>query len=323
MALMFVSTGTLANSRLRTLRLRTLAAGVGVLAVGGLVGGLALGFYLGSTLRPGTLPTLDPQQPGNQAIIQLVGTLSGRMIQLEAMATRLAQRSSGSKPAATEQRSAPAQVPAQAPSPARAAAQPALVAPPAADPVAVAPGAGGPLVDAEEAGGGPDTAAALLLLERELDRVEERLAVVDAAYARRDVDAMAFPSRLPVLGVPISSGFGHRVDPFTGQIARHTGYDYPAAPGTPILASAGGRVRVAGPHGAYGNTVEIDHGAGLVTRYGHASRVLVKVGDILLPGQPIALVGSTGRSTGPHLHFEVMRNGLQVNPGLYLARGAH
>lgn len=314
MALMFVSTGTLANSRLRTLRLRTLAAGVGVLAVGGLVGGLALGFYLGSTLRPGALPTLDPHQPGNQAIIQLVGTLSGRMIQLEAMATRLAQRSGGAKPPATEPRSAP--VPRQA-------AQPALQALPAAAPAAATPGAGGPLVDAEEAGGGPDTAAALLLLERELDRVEERLAIVDAAYARRDVDAMAFPSRLPVLGVPISSGFGHREDPFTGQIARHTGYDYPAAPGTPILASAGGRVRVAGPHGAYGKTVEIDHGAGLVTRYGHASRVLVKVGDILLPGQPIALVGSTGRSTGPHLHFEVIRNGLQVNPGLYLAHGAH
>lgn len=310
MALMIVSTGALANSRLRTLRLRTLAAGVGVLAVGGLVGGLALGFYLGSTLRPGTLPALDPHQPGNQAIIQLVGTLSGRMIQLEAMAARLAQRS-GAKATATESRPAP--VPATGRSTAQ---QPAAAVP-------AAPGAGGPLVDAEEAGGGPDTAAALLLLERELDRVEERLAGVDAAYARRDVDAMAFPSRLPVLGVPISSGFGHRVDPFTGQIARHTGYDYPAAPGTPILASAGGRVRVAGPHGAYGNTVEIDHGAGLVTRYGHTSRVLVKVGDILLPGQPIALVGSTGRSTGPHLHFEVIRNGLQVNPGLYLAHGAH
>lgn len=316
MALMIVSTGTLANSRLRTLRLRTLAAGVGVLAVGGLVGGLALGFYLGSTLRPGSLPALDPHQPGNQAIIQLVGTLSGRMIQLEAMATRLAQRSGGAKPPSTEPRSAPA------PAAARQAAQTALQPLPATTPTAAAPGAGGPLVDAEEAGGGPDTAAALLLLERELDRVEERLAIVDAAYARRDVDAMAFPSRLPVLGVPISSGFGHRVDPFTGQIARHTGYDYPAAPGTPILASAGGRVRVAGPHGAYGNTVEIDHGAGLVTRYGHTSRVLVKVGDILLPGQPIALVGSTGRSTGPHLHFEVIRNGLQVNPGLYLAHGA-
>lgn len=312
MALMFVSTGTLANSRLRTLRLRTLAAGVGVLAMGGLVGGLALGFYLGSTLRPGTLPTLDPQLPGNQAIIQLVGTLSGRMIQLEAMATRLAQRTNP-KAAATPPPAKGGLAPAPRP------ANPAVLPPPAQP----AAGAGGPLVDADEAGRGPDTAAALVLLERELDRVEERLAIVDAAFARTDVDAMAFPSRLPVLGVPISSGFGHRQDPFTGQIARHTGYDYPAAPGTPILASAGGRVRVAGPHGAYGNTVEIDHGAGLVTRYGHASRVLVKVGDILLPGQPIALVGSTGRSTGPHLHFEVIRNGLQVNPGFYLARGAH
>ncbi|HEY7741396.1 MAG TPA: M23 family metallopeptidase, partial [Steroidobacteraceae bacterium] len=81
----------------------------------------------------------------------------------------------------------------------------------------------------------------------------------------------------------------------------------------------GGRVRRAGPYGAYGRTVEIDHGDGLVTRYGHVYRVLVRAGDIVLPGQAIATVGSTGRSTGPHLHFEILRDGKQVHPDLYLA----
>ena len=137
--------------------------------------------------------------------------------------------------------------------------------------------------------------------------------------ARRDLDQMAFPSRAPIPGVVISSGYGSRIDPFTRHLAQHAGIDYTAWYGTSILASAGGRVRRAGPYGAFGNTVEIDHGDGLVTRYGHASRILVRVGDVVLPGQPIATVGSTGRSTGPHLHFEILRDGTQVPPGLYLA----
>jgi murein DD-endopeptidase MepM/ murein hydrolase activator NlpD len=129
---------------------------------------------------------------------------------------------------------------------------------------------------------------------------------------------MVFPSRTPIPGVAISSGFGRRIDPFTGKLARHAGIDYAAQYGTSILASAGGRVRRAGPYGAFGRTVEIDHGDGLVTRYGHTSRILVRVGDIVLPGQPIAMVGSTGRSTGPHLHFEILRDETPVQPRLYL-----
>lgn len=137
--------------------------------------------------------------------------------------------------------------------------------------------------------------------------------------ARRDLDQMAFPSRAPIPGVAISSGFGRRIDPFIRQLAQHAGVDYVAPYGTSILASAGGRVRRAGPYGAFGRTVEIDHGDGLVTRYGHTSRILVRVGDVVLPGQPIAMVGSTGRSTGSHLHFEILRDGTPVQPRLYLA----
>ena len=123
----------------------------------------------------------------------------------------------------------------------------------------------------------------------------------------------------PVDG-PVSSGFGIRSDPFTGRTALHSGLDFPADIGTAILAAAGGLVRTAEKHPAYGNMVEVDHGNGLVTRYAHASRLLARVGDLVRRGQKIAEVGSTGRSTGPHLHFEVLVQGVQQNPQKFLAQ---
>ena len=132
---------------------------------------------------------------------------------------------------------------------------------------------------------------------------------------------MAYPYRLPVAGQGsrVSSTYGVRHDPFTGRLARHTGLDIPAPHGTPILASGGGRVVSAGYKGAYGRAVVIDHGDGLSTLYGHASKLLVRAGDVVMPNQQIALVGSTGRSTGPHLHFEVIRHGVRVEPRQYLS----
>jgi murein DD-endopeptidase MepM/ murein hydrolase activator NlpD len=299
MALVIFSAGSLAESGLHTVRIRTLLAAISTLTVAGLLGGVAFGFYLGSNsvTEAGEAQgleslDLDSSQPGNRALIQQVGTLSGRLIRLEAEATRLAERV-GAKPAADTQASVPQ------------------------DRAATAP-AGGPLVTPaiDERGG---FGASLIRLDRGLDELEADIGVVEAAVARQDLDRMAFPSRAPVEGIAISSGFGRRLDPFTGRPARHTGFDYPAPYGTPILASAGGRVRRAGPNGAYGRTVEIDHGGGLVTRYGHAARILVKAGELVLPGQEIATVGSTGRSTGPHVHFEVLLNGTPVQPGPYLA----
>lgn len=299
MALVIVSGGTLTQSRLRTITLRTLALSVGGLTLAGLLGGLALGFLLGNASHAGqdnadrsSLSSLDPARPDDRAIIQQIGTLSGRMIQLEAAADRLAERVGAT--------------------PSQADAQPGGEAVSAREP------AGGPLLPTAS-GLRPGAGNALVSLNVALDQVESNLDLVASLVARRDLDEMAFPSRAPIPGMAISSGFGQRKDPFTGQLARHAGFDYPAAYGTTILASAGGRVRRAGTYGAFGKTVEIDHGGGLVTRYGHASRILVRVGDILLPGQPIATVGSTGRSTGPHLHFEILRDGMQVPPGLYLA----
>jgi murein DD-endopeptidase MepM/ murein hydrolase activator NlpD len=291
-----VSGGTLTHARLRTITLRTLALSVGGLTLAGLLGGLALGFQLGRTGQDGAQPaarsSLDPARPDDRAIIQQIGTLSGRMIQLEAAADRLAERV-GATPSKAETKSE-------------------------IEAVATREPAGGPLL-APASGLRVGAGDSLLSLDVALDQVEANLDLVASMIARRDLDEMAFPSRAPIPGMAISSGFGRRKDPFTGQPARHAGLDYPAAYGTTILASAGGRVRRAGPYGAFGKTVEIDHGGGLVTRYGHASRILVRVGDILLPGQPIATVGSTGRSTGPHLHFEILRDGMQVPPGLYLA----
>jgi len=129
----------------------------------------------------------------------------------------------------------------------------------------------------------------------------------------------SFPGRMPVDGARFGSPFGNRVDPFTRRLSFHPGVDLVASTGTQILAAAGGRVIHAGPESGYGNAVEIDHGNGLMTRYGHASRIVVQQGDLVLPRQHIADVGSTGRSTGPHLHFEVLVNGAPVDPTGYLA----
>ncbi len=131
------------------------------------------------------------------------------------------------------------------------------------------------------------------------------------------------PARPPaLLSEPVhghvTSRFGARTDPFTGAVAEHDGVDVGAPEGTPIRVPAAGVVRAAGPRGGYGNAVEVDHGNGLVTLYGHASALLVSPGQRVEAGQEIATVGSTGRSTGPHLHFEVRMGGRAVDPGRVL-----
>jgi murein DD-endopeptidase MepM/ murein hydrolase activator NlpD len=153
----------------------------------------------------------------------------------------------------------------------------------------------------------------------EVDCMAATLGALEQAVAQHEVAWQAFPGRKPTGAGRLGSPFGNRVDPFTNRLAFHPGQDIVAPTGTPILAAAGGRVIFAGPKAGYGNAVEIDHGNGYVTRYGHASKIDVQVGQIVLPGERIADVGSTGRSTGPHLHFEVIVNGTQVNPADYLA----
>jgi murein DD-endopeptidase MepM/ murein hydrolase activator NlpD len=156
-------------------------------------------------------------------------------------------------------------------------------------------------------------------LAERLGDIESRLEELGEQSALQQLRLMTLPSRLPVLGAAIGSAFGNRVDPLTGRKAFHAGLDFPAEYGSPILASAGGRVVFAGVRPDYGWTVEIAHGDGLVTRYAHASKLFVRTGDIVAPGERIALVGSTGRSTGPHLHYEVLRNGEHKDPRRFIA----
>lgn len=115
-----------------------------------------------------------------------------------------------------------------------------------------------------------------------------------------------------------SSSYGLRKDPFNGNPRMHRGLDFASAEGTPVLATGAGIVTFAGRRGAYGNFIEIDHGGGLRTRYAHMHRIDVKVGDVVTRGQYIATVGSTGRSTGPHVHYEVLENGRHVNPSAFV-----
>ena len=128
------------------------------------------------------------------------------------------------------------------------------------------------------------------------------------------------PNSKPIEG-SVGSGFGFRSDPFSGRAALHTGLDFPTAFGTPVHAAAGGVVRSSEYHSEYGNMVELDHGNGLVTRYAHNSKVLVKAGDLIRRGQLISEVGTSGRSTGPHLHFEVLVDGVPQDPAKFLAGG--
>ncbi len=130
------------------------------------------------------------------------------------------------------------------------------------------------------------------------------------------------PTALPIAGeFQLTSGWGIRIDPFTGQLARHEGLDFTADEGTPILAAADGVVTRSGRETTYGNIVEITHAEGFMTRYAHISERLVTEGQQVKRGQPVAAVGSTGRSTGPHLHYEVFRHGRVLNPAQVLHVG--
>jgi murein DD-endopeptidase MepM/ murein hydrolase activator NlpD len=155
-------------------------------------------------------------------------------------------------------------------------------------------------------------------LDVRTDQTSDLFTLIESRLLEGRLTQLMVPSTAPVAG-PVGSGFGFRNDPFTGHAALHTGLDFPAEIGTPILAAAGGMVVATSPHAAYGNLVEIDHGNRLLTRYAHVSKVLVKTGDLVKRGQAVALVGNSGRSTGPHLHFEVLVEGVPQNPARFLA----
>jgi murein DD-endopeptidase MepM/ murein hydrolase activator NlpD len=166
-------------------------------------------------------------------------------------------------------------------------------------------------------------------LGRRIDRLTQRLAVQEDAYtlmgaalSKQSGQRAGLPTASPVDYPYLSSSFGWRRSPVSGRYAMHEGLDFAAPRGAAIRAASGGMVVRAGPVPGYGRMVEIDHGNGLRTRYAHASRVLVRVGDVVRQGDLIARVGSTGRSTGTHLHFEIRVADYPLDPTLFVQRGS-
>jgi len=166
----------------------------------------------------------------------------------------------------------------------------------------------------------PELAKMLDQLVRQIQDRERQLSVLENLIATRELNRDIRPDGRPVLQGWISSYFGSRADPFDGRTAFHKGVDFAAPEGSQVIAVAKGVVTWSRDRFGYGRVVEINHGNGLVTRYAHNERLLVKVGDTVQRGQAIAAIGSTGRSTGPHLHFEVLKNGRQVDPMSFVGR---
>ena len=187
-------------------------------------------------------------------------------------------------------------------------------------PAAAKPGQGGVYVPA------PMTAEelqqAIDRLAAQIDSRADELAVLESRLLEKRVRDRLLPTTMPVKGAALGSPFGHRSDPFLGLRAMHEGLDFTADPGTPVMAAADGVILTAGYHPDYGNVIDIDHGDGLVSRYAHLSRIDVKGGALVKRGGQIGALGSTGRSTGPHLHFEVRMLGVAQDPAIFLRQGA-
>jgi murein DD-endopeptidase MepM/ murein hydrolase activator NlpD len=183
------------------------------------------------------------------------------------------------------------------------------------------PAVGGPEGVVEGAvAAAPELTSMLDDLANQIKDRERQLAVLESLISTRNLSRQIVPGGRPVMQGWISSYFGHRADPFTGRNAFHRGLDFAGPAGAEVVAVASGVVTYSKERFGYGKCVEINHGNGYVTRYAHNQRVLVQAGDTVQKGQPIALIGSTGRSTGPHLHFEVLKQGRAVDPMSFVKR---
>ncbi len=275
------------------LRGRTVYLNGGRLGLAALLGTLGLGFLIALLLlsvmswRQAHLPAGASGhherlvRENIEVMARQVGELSAKLAQVEALAERVSSLA-GVRPAATK-----------------------------------AQGSGGPLVGLDTRQ--PDVLAeTLAALDRRTDVQQDLMVVLESRLMDDRLRKMMLPTQWPVEGHAAGSVFGWRPDPINGQSALHTGLDFPAEVGTPIVAAAGGLVLAQEFHPAYGNLLELDHGNDVVTRYAHISRSFVKKGDLVKRGQRIAEVGNSGRSTGPHLHFEVLVRGAFQNPELFL-----
>jgi murein DD-endopeptidase MepM/ murein hydrolase activator NlpD len=297
MSFVMIATGATSRSKVRTVPMGAVLAATALVALMLLGAGGALGYWLAV---PSLLPQLAssgapvavaPQRP-HAALpfaLEQLGALSGRLFRLESQAAQLSKRIGilqKDEPAGRDKKTAGNEK---------------------------TPASGGPLLPPRPL---PED---LSELDSQIARLEAQIAAVSDATAEKNLDQMRLPTRLPVRGAELTSTFGNRQDPIANRHAFHAGLDFAAERGTPITASAGGRVVFAGFRSDFGWMVEIEHGNGLTTRYAHASKLLVQQGAVVTPGERIATVGSTGRSTGPHLHFEVLRRGGHLDPKQYLA----
>jgi murein DD-endopeptidase MepM/ murein hydrolase activator NlpD len=182
------------------------------------------------------------------------------------------------------------------------------------------PGQGGALVGAHSLTM-DELQATLADLDKLSNQRTDLMEVMESRLFEQKVKTMMVPTQQPVITGNLGSHFGWRIDPFTGRSALHTGLDFQSFTGTAILAAAGGVVVTQEFRPDYGNMIEVDHGKDLITRYAHASKVYIKKGDLIKRGQKIGEVGSTGRSTGPHLHFEVLVRGVPQDPQKFLNAG--
>ena len=236
---------------------------------------------------------LEKVQGHLNAMAMRLGELQAQVLRLDGLGERLA-KSAGLKPQE----------------------RPSLTAPDAT------PGRGGPVSSLPSRSFTEDEFEKMLTkLTAQVEVNTDQYGVLEALLVQDSVNRKFLPTHEPIPEGWFSSNFGYRVDPFTGMRTFHEGIDFPALRGTTITAAASGKVIFAGQHPEYGKMVDIDHGNGLVTRYAHASQLLVKEGDLVLRGQAIAKVGTTGRSTGPHLHYEVRLNGTPQNPARFFEPG--
>lgn len=280
-----------------TLRLTpaALATYVGVLAFLSLIGG-AIGYVLGAHHQTDAAPVTavrtapapaanDPQQI--QVMNQRIAELQARLMRLDALGQHIAESANLRKGEFSADPKGPS---------------------------------GGPLVqDLSVLGNRPDLQLRLQALGQEMDRREAQLEALDSVLSgKRLQDSRRLLGNLPVRDGAVTSTYGYRNDPFTGRAAFHAGMDFSGPEGADIYSVAAGVVVFAGQKSGYGNVVEVDHGNGYVTRYAHARSLAVRTGDRVARDQLIAYMGSTGRSTGTHLHYEVLLNNRQIDPATFV-----
>lgn len=182
------------------------------------------------------------------------------------------------------------------------------------------PAVGGPELLGNQEDAAPSIDAILGRLGDRIEDRQEQLGLMESLLSNKKLQSEVFLAGRPITKGWMSSRFGKRPDPFTGKIAMHEGVDFAGKEGSDIISVAAGVVTWSGDRYGYGNLIEVNHGNGYSTRYGHCKELLVKAGDVVKKGQLVALMGSSGRSTGPHVHFEVYKNGRVVDPATYIHR---